>query len=112
LLEAMGAGLCVLASDIPENRELVDGVGFLFKPGDVTDLERMLRLLIDDDEVRAASGNAAKLRIQEEYLWPKIAAEIEHVYLEMVGWKGIDGTLAARGEDASTRAPVEKEHAA
>jgi glycosyltransferase involved in cell wall biosynthesis len=27
LLEAMAAGLCVLTSDIPENRELVDGVG-------------------------------------------------------------------------------------
>jgi glycosyltransferase involved in cell wall biosynthesis len=31
LLEAMGTGLCVLASDIPENRELVEGAGFLFK---------------------------------------------------------------------------------
>lgn len=27
LLEGMGAGLCVLASDIPENRELVNGAG-------------------------------------------------------------------------------------
>ncbi len=112
LLEAMGAGLCVLASDIPENRELVEGVGFLFKPGDVADLERMLRLLIDDDQVRAASGKAAQLRIQEEYLWPKIAAEIEQVYLEMVDWKGSDGTLAAREDNASRQAPVEKEHAA
>ena len=28
LLDAMGAGVCVLASDIPENREVVDGSGF------------------------------------------------------------------------------------
>jgi glycosyltransferase involved in cell wall biosynthesis len=56
LLEAMGAGLCVLASDIPENRELVGGAGFLFRPGDASDLERMLRLLIEDPDVREAGG--------------------------------------------------------
>jgi len=27
LLDAMGAGLCVLTSDVPENREVVDGAG-------------------------------------------------------------------------------------
>jgi glycosyltransferase involved in cell wall biosynthesis len=42
LLEAMSAGLCTLTSDIPENRELVEGAGFTFKRGDVADLERML----------------------------------------------------------------------
>src|SRR4029077_20678695 len=41
LLEAMSAGLCTLVSDIPENRELVDGTGFTFKRGDVADLEHM-----------------------------------------------------------------------
>jgi glycosyltransferase involved in cell wall biosynthesis len=30
LLEAMGAGVWVLASDIPENREVVEDAGFLF----------------------------------------------------------------------------------
>jgi glycosyltransferase involved in cell wall biosynthesis len=30
LLDAMGAGLCVLTSDAPENREVVDGAGFTF----------------------------------------------------------------------------------
>ena len=29
LLDAMGTGVCVLASDIPENREVVDGSGSL-----------------------------------------------------------------------------------
>ena len=86
LLEAMGAGLCVLASDIPENRELVDGAGFLFRPGDATDLQRMLRLLLADPEVRMAAGHAAKQRIREQYLWPKIAHQVEDAYMEMMGW--------------------------
>ncbi len=33
LLDAMGAGLCVLTSDVPENREVVDGAGFTFQRG-------------------------------------------------------------------------------
>lgn len=40
LLDAMGAGLCVLTSNVPENREAVDGVGFTFQRGDSFDLGR------------------------------------------------------------------------
>jgi glycosyltransferase involved in cell wall biosynthesis len=68
LLEAMGAGLCVLASDIPENRELLDGAGFLFQPGNVVDLERMLRFLISDASARAWAGKHAQQRIRQYYL--------------------------------------------
>src|SRR5438132_8340894 len=46
LLEAMGAGLCTLASDIPENREVIGDAGFTFVPVDVSDLERILWRLI------------------------------------------------------------------
>ena len=60
LLDAMGAGVCVLASDIPENRELVEGAGFTFRHGDREDLERMLRLLISEPEVRKAAASKAE----------------------------------------------------
>ncbi len=46
LLDAMGAGTCVLTSDVPENREVVEGAGFTFHAGDVEDLARMLDLLL------------------------------------------------------------------
>jgi glycosyltransferase involved in cell wall biosynthesis len=105
LLEAMGAGLCVLASDIPENRELVDGAGFLFRPGDGTDLQRMLRLLIEDREVREAAGRAAKQRIQEDYLWPKIVQEIEQTYLEMMGRPDAAPILTAKPTGVRVREP-------
>ncbi len=85
LLEAMGAGLCVLVSDIPENLELMDGAGFTFHRGDVADLSRMLALLIQADSLRADAGRAARRRIEEQYLWPKITKEIETAYLEMLG---------------------------
>jgi glycosyltransferase involved in cell wall biosynthesis len=105
LLEAMGAGLCVLASDIAENRELVDGAGFLFRPGDGTDLQRMLRLLMADREVREAAGRAAKQRIQEQYLWPKIVQEVEQTYLEMMRWPGVAPALIPKPAGVRLRQP-------
>jgi glycosyltransferase involved in cell wall biosynthesis len=84
LLDAMGAGICVLTSDVPENRELVEGAGFTFKRGDVNDLERMLRLLLADPVVRQEAGQAAQKRMREAYLWPQITTEIEGIYRQVL----------------------------
>jgi glycosyltransferase involved in cell wall biosynthesis len=87
LLDAMGAGRCVLASDVPENRELVDGAGFTFKSGDAADLADELRFLIANPAMRETAGRAARLRIQEQYRWPQIAVSIERAYFEVMGWE-------------------------
>ncbi len=92
LLEAMGAGLCVLVSDIPENRELMEGAGFTFRCGDLADLKQMLELLIRADSLRTAAGKAAKKRIEEHYLWPSITKEIEAAYYEMLGIHSDEGS--------------------
>ncbi|MGA9509888.1 MAG: glycosyltransferase family 4 protein [Candidatus Sulfotelmatobacter sp.] len=86
LLDAMGAGLCVLASDIPENREAVEGAGFTFRKGDPADLAERLRFLIANRAVREAAGAAAKRRIRDEYQWNEIAGQVEQTYFEMMGW--------------------------
>jgi len=85
LLDAMGAGLCVLASDIPENREVVEGAGYLFKPSDASDLADRLRFLMANPTVREAAGRTARKRIEQEYLWPEIATQIEQVYSRILG---------------------------
>jgi glycosyltransferase involved in cell wall biosynthesis len=87
LLDAMGAGLCVLSSDVAENREAVEDAGFTFRRGDAGDLADRLRYLIANPAVREAAGQTAKRRIREHYQWPHIAAEIERVYFEMMGWE-------------------------
>jgi glycosyltransferase involved in cell wall biosynthesis len=87
LLDAMGAGVCVLASDIPENRELVEGSGFTFRHGDQRDLERMLRLLISEPGIRKAAAIRAREKVRERYLWNGIAKEVEDIYLESAGGK-------------------------
>ncbi|MGA7218379.1 MAG: glycosyltransferase family 4 protein [Candidatus Sulfotelmatobacter sp.] len=83
LLDAMGAGLCVLASDVAENREAIEGAGFTFRSGCVADLTERLKFLIANPSVREAAGQAAKLRVREHYQWTRIAEEIERVYFEM-----------------------------
>ena len=84
LLEAMGAGLCTLASDIPENREVIGDAGFTFVPGDVTDLERMLRLLIEAPQIREITGFRARERVREFYQWDSVAAEVQEIYLRLM----------------------------
>ncbi len=86
LLDAMAAGVCVLTSDIPENREVVSDVGFMFRRGDVDDLERMLDLLLHNPELRRGSGMRGQKRIREKYQWPEIAREVEKVYYGVLGW--------------------------
>lgn len=84
LLDAMGAGVCVLVSDIPENRERGDGSGFTFRHGDQNDLERMLRLL----DLRARNQDSCCHQGQGEgvgalFVGGRVAREIEGSYLAL-----------------------------
>jgi glycosyltransferase involved in cell wall biosynthesis len=85
LLDAMAAGVCVLTSDIPENLEVVQNTGFTFRTGDADDLARMLGLLLSHPEMREAAANSAKQKIEEQYLWPQIAAQIGQAYNQLAG---------------------------
>ena len=107
LLDAMGAAVCVLTSDIPENREVIAGTGFTFQPGDVTDLARMLRVLLSDARVRTITGRNAQFRVRERYLWPGIAAEIGRSYAELTERTG----MLEQHSPANTPARVTSEQA-
>jgi glycosyltransferase involved in cell wall biosynthesis len=85
LLDAMGAGLCVLTSDVPENREVVDGAGFTFERGNSADLADRLRFLIANPSAREAAGRIARERIRDQYQWAKIAVDIEKTYYAVMG---------------------------
>ena len=87
LLDAMGAGLCVLTSDVPENREVVEGAGFTFQRGNAADLADRLRFLIANPAVREAAGKTAKRRIEEKYQWQRITRDIEKTYFQLMGWE-------------------------
>jgi glycosyltransferase involved in cell wall biosynthesis len=85
LLDAMGAGVCVLASDIPENLEAIASAGFTFKRGDVDDLRSMLEVLLANEDLRAKAGSLAQQRARQKYLWDTVAADISSVYYQVLG---------------------------
>jgi len=84
LLEAMSYGVCVLTSDIPENRELVDGVGYCFAAGDVADLKRILGELMADAAKRKSAGTRAAAAIASRYRWSTVAADTERLYQSLL----------------------------
>ena len=86
LLDAMAAGVCVVTSDVAENREVVEGAGFTFRRGDAADLARVLQALIADQDLRKQAAQAARERACELYLWPRIVDQIEAEYLRVLGW--------------------------
>src|SRR5581483_7305625 len=111
LLDAMGAGLCVLTSDVEENREAVEGAGFTFECGNAADLADRLRFLIANPAIREAAGRAARTRIEEQYHWDKIAAEIERVYFNLLGFslpEPVSKRPIARVENSAEPHPVER----
>lgn len=64
LLEAMGSGVAVVASDLPGlNEAVVDGeTGLLVPPGDPDSLAKALRTVLTDDGLRSKLAEAAERR--------------------------------------------------
>ncbi|HZP17326.1 MAG TPA: glycosyltransferase family 4 protein [Terriglobales bacterium] len=83
LLDAMGAGVCVLASDVAENCEVLGDAGFTFRQGSEADLRYVMTRLLSDPELRNSAGRKAQLRVQERYLWDGVARQMESIYLDL-----------------------------
>jgi phosphatidyl-myo-inositol alpha-mannosyltransferase len=81
LVEAMAAGLPIVASDIPGYREVVRaGVeGLLVPPGDPSALAVGLRRLLTDATLSQALGAAGRKRA-ERFRWPVVIEQIESAY--------------------------------
>ena len=86
LLEAMAFGSCVLTSDIPENRELVEGIGHTFPVGDAAALQRALETLLAHPDSVRADGEAARQHVRTHYSWDEIARQTEEFYFDVLGW--------------------------
>jgi glycosyltransferase involved in cell wall biosynthesis len=71
-VEAMAAGVPVVASDSGALRDVVGGAGVLVPPGDAAALARALAEVLDDPE-RAAALSAAGRARAAEYTWGAVA---------------------------------------
>jgi len=80
LLEALGYGVPVLASDIPPNCEVMGEIGKTFVAGDIGDLREKLRqCLAAAEELKRDAGLAAS-RIASRYDWDLITQQTTSVY--------------------------------
>jgi glycosyltransferase involved in cell wall biosynthesis len=80
LLEALSFGRPVLFSDIPENREIAEGLGISFKNESMDDLAEKLRYALSDKNPFEALLPAISARLSSEYNWDRVVEEYVRVY--------------------------------
>jgi glycosyltransferase involved in cell wall biosynthesis len=86
IIEAMRAGLPVVASDVGGISESVeDGVtGFLVPAGDVSRLLDRLRKIVDSPAVRHELGSASRRRYEQHFRFERMYGETVGVYEEVL----------------------------
>jgi glycosyltransferase involved in cell wall biosynthesis len=78
LLEAMAAGLPMVASNVGGIPEITDEV--LVPPGDAQALSNAMRDLLSDDERRRAMGENARVRARDQFSTAAWIARLDRIY--------------------------------
>ena len=94
ILEAMSFGKAVIASDIPENMEVIAEYGVPFSTGDVKELSEKIIELASDEMQTASIGHAAREFVETEYHWDDIANATVELYEKRLAIR--EGILAVR----------------
>ncbi|MEN3263533.1 MAG: hypothetical protein V7646_427 [Pseudonocardia sp.] len=82
-LEAMAAGLPVLATDVPGNSELLRGTGLLVEP-DASALASAVEAVANDETLRLRLAENSSVS-SHRYSWAAVAQRVEDVYAEVLG---------------------------
>jgi glycosyltransferase involved in cell wall biosynthesis len=95
-LEAMACGVPVVASAVGGLTDTVvdRATGWLVPTRDPGALARALRALLADPARRTAMGEAGRDRVEQWYAWPRVAAQTEAVYQQMVAGLGAGSRTA------------------
>jgi len=83
ILEAMSYGLPVIASDIPENMEVVEEAGISFENKSVEDLIKKLKDHLPEAGKLKQVGDNAKEFVMANYNWKDICQEISGLYFDL-----------------------------
>ena len=84
VLEAMDAGLAVVASDLPGIRELIDaGTHGLLVPNQAVALADSLFLLAHDDDLRLRLGQAARQRVEDQFSPQRMVEPVAARYAQL-----------------------------
>lgn len=85
ILEALAAGIPVIATDIPGNRDLVkdNENGFLYPVGDVGQLSRLSTTVLSDNQLHQRLCEQAKFTARAQFSLEKMVAAYEDLYLRL-----------------------------
>jgi glycosyltransferase involved in cell wall biosynthesis len=97
LLEAMSYGLPCITTPVGGIPDVVrDGEnGILITPGDADALRDAIEKLIEDEDLRARLGSAARETMQREYSWDQRVVTLGNMYRELAGRE-----VGPKGDDA------------
>jgi len=85
VLEAMGYGRMILASDIQENKDLLSGHGWTFQSGNVDDLSsKLMKILQLDRDAADRSGREIREFGLRSYDWDRITDKVERHLIELL----------------------------
>ncbi|MCD6733541.1 MAG: glycosyltransferase [Burkholderiaceae bacterium] len=104
VMEAMAAGIPVVASDIEGTRTLVkDGeTGLLFEVGDHAGLAAQIERLMGDPALRARLAAAARALVQERFSAARMAGDYLRLYRDVLDREGRTRTRGLRHDEAGT----------
>jgi glycosyltransferase involved in cell wall biosynthesis len=80
-IEAMAAGVPVVATDVPGTRDVVrhESTGLLVPSGDPPSLARAIRRVLDDPKLRESLIAAGKRAAAERFAWPAVLEQYRQV---------------------------------
>ena len=84
LIEAMGAGGCVLAHDTPENREVGGPAIGYFQLRPAETLSTALRELLGNADLCASRRRSAEARAAERYRWDVVTDAYERLFRQLI----------------------------
>lgn len=88
LLESLAYGCPVLASDIPENKEVIgEGIGFEFENTNTSDLKTKLLNLINNPSLIEEKSKTSQLHAREHYNWEDITRRTIELYKRVTSKK-------------------------
>jgi len=87
LLEAMGAGTCVVVNGIPEQLETIGDSGVHYRMNDLEDLKQKVQELIDNPSLRDFYALKTQKRVEKYYRWNDVINRYEILLKEVIGIK-------------------------
>ena len=87
LIEAMGAGLPIVATPVDGNGELLDSyrTGLFVPPADATELSWALTRLLESPALRDSLGEAAQERARAEFAVAEMVEQFDALHQDLAG---------------------------